>query len=44
MLHNKKKNWKPFDMNKKPVKQYPFLVPLIWGASWLMTRRFSLKI
>lgn len=44
MLHNKKKNWKPFDMNKKPVKQYPFLVPLIWGASWLMTRRFRLKI
>ena len=44
MLHNKKKNWKPFDMNKKPVKQYPFLVPFIWGASWLMTRRFRLKI
>ncbi|WP_320920979.1 lysophospholipid acyltransferase family protein [Eisenbergiella porci] len=44
MLHNKKQNWKPFDMNKKPVKQYPFLVPFIWGASWLMTRRFRLKI
>ena len=39
MLHNKKKNWKPFDMNKKPVKQYPFLVPFIWGYTLTLKER-----
>ena len=44
MLNNRTKDQTPFDMAKKPVKQYPFLLPLIWGASFLMTRRFGLKI
>lgn len=44
MLDNKKKDMTPFDMGKAPVKQYPFLLPLIWGGSWLMTRQFQLKI
>ena len=44
MLNNKKKDMTPFDMARKPVKQYPFLLPLIWGASYLMTRKFGLKI
>ncbi|MFR6327752.1 MAG: hypothetical protein ACLUOI_02235 [Eisenbergiella sp.] len=44
MLNNKKKDMTPFDMNKKPVKQYPFLLPLIWGGAWLMTRSLGLKV
>lgn len=44
MLNNKAKDMTPFDMGKAPVKQHPFLVPLIWGASYLMTRQFGLKI
>ena len=44
MLDNKKKDMTPFDMSKKPVKQYPFLLPLIWGGAWLMTRSLGLKI
>lgn len=34
----------PFDMKQKPAKQYPFLLPFIWGGSYLMTRQFHLKI
>lgn len=34
----------PFDMMQKPGKQYPFLLPFIWGGSYLMTRKFGLKI
>lgn len=34
----------PFDMTKPPVRQYLFLLPLIWGASYIMTRQFGLKI
>lgn len=44
MLKNKKKNMTPYDMSRKPAKQYPFLLPIIWGGSWLMTRQFKLKI
>ena len=44
MLNNRKKDMTPFPMEKAPVKQYPFLLPVIWGGSWLMTRQFSLKI
>lgn len=44
MLRNTKKDMTPFAMEKKPVKQYPFLLPLIWGGAWLMTRRYGLKI
>ncbi len=34
----------PFDMSQKPCKQYFFLMPLVWGASFLLTRQFKLKI
>lgn len=34
----------PFDMKKKPCKQSPVLLPLVWGASFLMTRKNGLKI
>ena len=44
MLINKKKDMTPFDMKKSPVKQKWYLMPLIWGGSWLMTRQFGLKI
>lgn len=44
MLVNKKCNMEPFDMNKPPIKQKWYLMPLIWGGSWLMTRQFKLKI
>lgn len=44
ILTNKTKDMTPFDMKRKPSKQYPFLMPLIWGASYLMTRPFHMKI
>lgn len=44
MLKNKKRDMTPFNMGKKPKKQNPLLLPLIWGGSWLMTRKFRLKI
>lgn len=34
----------PFDMKKPPMKQLPLLLPLIWGGSWLMTRKGGLHI
>lgn len=34
----------PFDMKKRPCKPSVLLMPLIWGASYLLTRRFGLKI
>lgn len=34
----------PFDMARKPSKQYPFLMPLVWGGSWALTRQFGLRI
>lgn len=34
----------PYNMARKPSKQNPFLLPLIWGGSYLMTRPFHLKI
>ena len=44
MLVNKKKDMTPFDMRRSPMKQKWYLMPLLWGGSWLMTRRFGLKI
>lgn len=38
------KEFIPFNMSEKPCKQYPFLMPLIWGGSYLLTRPFGLKI
>lgn len=44
MRKNKKKDMTPFDMKRLPMKQKWYLMPLIWGGSWLMTRQFRLKI
>lgn len=44
MLVNKKLDMTPYDMARKPSKQYPFLLPLIWGASFALTRQFGLRI
>lgn len=44
MLNNKKKDMTPFDMSRPPMKQKWYLMPLIWGGSWIMTRQFGLKI
>ncbi len=44
MLVNKKRDMTPFDMKRLPMKQKWYLMPLIWGGSWLMTRQFGLKI
>ena len=44
MKINKKGDMTPFDMKKRPCRQSPLLMPIIWGASFLMTRRFGLKI
>ena len=44
MLENKQRDMTPFDMKKPPMKQKWYLMPLMWGGSWLMTRQFELKI
>ena len=44
MRKNKKKDMTPFDMKRLPMKQKWYLMPLIWGGSWLMTRQFGLRI
>lgn len=44
MLVNKKGDMTPYDMNRKPAKQYLFLMPIIWGGAWALTRQFGLKI
>lgn len=44
MMNNKKGNMTPFDMKKRPCKQLPLLLPVIWGASFLLTRKYGLKI
>ena len=41
---NRKEDFTPFDMKRPPCKQNLFLLPVIWGASFLITRRFKLKI
>ncbi len=43
-LVNKSGDMTPFDMKQKPSKQKFFLLPVIWGASFVMTRKFGLKI
>ena len=42
-LLNKKKDMTPFDMTEKPVKQFLPLTWLLWGASFLVTRRMSVE-
>lgn len=44
MLKNKRGDMTPYNMSRKPAKQNPLLMPLIWGGSYLMTRPFHLKI
>lgn len=44
MLNNKKKDMTPFDMKRPPMKQKWYLMPLMWSGSWIMTRKFKLKI
>ncbi|MCM1054045.1 MAG: 1-acyl-sn-glycerol-3-phosphate acyltransferase [Bacteroides sp.] len=44
MKTNKKGDMTPFDMKKRPCRQSPLLLPIVWGASFLLTRRFGLKI
>lgn len=44
MLVNKQKDMTPYDLKRRPAKQYPFLLPLIWGGSYALTRQFGLKI
>lgn len=41
-MHNGK--WQVFDRYKKPVRQNPVLLPLIWAACYLATRSRHLKI
>lgn len=43
-LNNKKRDFTPFDMKKRPCRPNPLLMPIVWGASYICTRRFSLKI
>ena len=43
MLINKKSDMTPFDMKRPPMKQKWYLMPLLWGGAWLMTRQFKLK-
>lgn len=44
MRTNKYGDLTPFDMKKAPIAQRPYLLPLVWGASFLMTRKFHLTI
>lgn len=44
MLKNKRGDMTPYNMGRKPSKQNPFLLPMIWGGSYLLTRQFCLKI
>ena len=44
MRKNKRRDMTPFDMARKPCHQSAILMPLIWGASYLATRRFHLKL
>ena len=43
-LKNRKGDMTPFNMARKPCRQSLLLLPLIWGASWLITARSRLKI
>lgn len=44
MMNNKKRDMTPFDMKKKPCKQAFYLLPVVWVASFLLTRRYGLTI
>ena len=42
-LRNRRGDLTPFDMEERPVRQHPLLMPLLWGAAWMMTRRQGLR-
>lgn len=42
-LKNKKGDMTPFDMKRRPVKQNILLTPLLWAASYILTRKQGLK-
>ncbi|MFV0399883.1 MAG: 1-acyl-sn-glycerol-3-phosphate acyltransferase [Oscillospiraceae bacterium] len=44
MLKNKQGDMTPYDMARKPGRQNPLLLPLVWGACKLMTAPGKLKI
>lgn len=44
MLKNKTGDMTPYDMNRKPCRQNPLLLPLVWTAAWFMTRGGGLKL
>ena len=44
MLINKVGDMTPYNMGRKPYRQNTLLLPLIWIASWFMTRSGKLKI
>ena len=41
-LNNRKNDMTPFDMSRRPVKQNPLLMPLIWTVCHVMTRKMGL--
>ncbi len=43
-LENKKRDMTPFAIGEPPCAANPLLMPIVWGASFLCTRRFGLKI
>ena len=43
-LNNRKRDMTPFDMRQPPRRPSALLMPVVWGASFLCTRRFRLKI
>lgn len=44
LVQNKDNDMTPFKMSEKPCKQYPFLMPLVWGGAWALTRGARLRI
>ena len=43
-LVNRRKDLTPFAMEEPPVRQHPLLMPLLWGASWVLTARFGMQL
>jgi len=44
MKKNRKKDMTPYNMASLPKRQNPLLLPLIWAACFIMTRKGKLKI
>lgn len=43
-MENRTGDMTPFDRKRKPVRQNPLLLPVMWGGSWICTRGNHLKI